>query len=188
MTTRDVSSEYDQWAHGGQAAAFSPDSPYGGDHLAVRSGKIDPGRAELDRAVQRQLAQTGSDDYDAGLAIVLSQCRSGVLCLSAAALSGTGVQAVRPGRGGLQHHPVTGEAITLAAAPAMPLGEPLPGPEDTALFKDTLAYCQARRPGADRNNDAATRRLIERCDDTAHRQINDWIAAGGAKVAGVRFG
>ena len=61
--TRDISTDYDRWAGGGHAAAFSPDSPFGGDHVAVRSGRIDPGRLELHQAVERQLAQSGGGDY-----------------------------------------------------------------------------------------------------------------------------
>jgi hypothetical protein len=182
--TRDVSAEYDRWVGGGQAAPFAPDSPYGGDAEAVRSGRIDPGRAELDRAVQRQLAQTGSDDYDAGLTIVLSQCRSGVLTLSQPALQGTGLLGVRAGRNGLQHHPVTGEVIALAAAPTPPLGAPPVAPEATDLFKDTLAYCQSRRPAA---SEAAHGKSVEtvmaRSGPTAGPQVTRWPAQGGAEAA-----
>lgn len=131
--TRDVSDQYAAWAHGGEAAPFAADSPYGGDH-AVDRARIDPGRAELDRAVHRQLAQSGSTDYDHALTVVLSQARTGTLCLSQQALDGTGIVGVRAGRNGLKHHPVTGEVITLAGAPVTEaLAEPLPGPEDSAL-------------------------------------------------------
>ena len=65
--TRDLSDEYTRWAHGDEGAAFSPSSPYGGDHYVVRSGQLDPGRWELHAAVERQLAQTGSDDYEEAL-------------------------------------------------------------------------------------------------------------------------
>jgi hypothetical protein len=189
--TRDVSDLYDRWAHAGEhAAAFSPDSPYGGDHDMVRSGRLDPGRLELHQAVERQLAATGGTNYGEALTVVLDQARTGAICLSQQALEGTGITGVRPGRNGLRHHPVTGEVITLTAPTAAPLGEPLPAPEDSALFRDAAGYCASRRPGAtDQGRDIATQRLVERCDPaTARRQIDGWIAAGGPEVAGVRFG
>lgn len=183
--THDVSAEYARWAGGGQAAAFSPDSPYGGDHAAVRSGRIDRGRAELHQAVERQLAATGSDDYEAGLVHVLSQARSGVLTLSQEALEGTGITATRPGRNGLRHHPVSGEVVTLAAAPTgEPVGEPPVAQEHSERFHDTLAYCQAVRPGAtaaDRDRPIDT--VIARTGPTANAQLSRWLSQGGGAVA-----
>jgi hypothetical protein len=159
------------------AAAFAPDSPYGGDHEMVRTGRIDPGRLELHQAVERQLAATG-DDYDHALTVVLDQARAGTIALSQQALEGTGIVGVRAGRNGLQHHPVTGEVITLAGAPVdMPLGEPLPDPEDTALWRDTVAYCESQRPGA---SEAPYARSVEhvmaRTGPTAGPQVQRWLS------------
>ena len=84
-------------------AAFAADSPYGGDHARRPSGRIDPGRAELDQAVSASSRTTGGDDYDHALTIVCRQARTGTIALQPAALEGTGIAAVRAGRGGLRH-------------------------------------------------------------------------------------
>ncbi len=43
--TRDVTAGYDRWAHGDQAGAFAPDSPYGGDAEAVLRAAREDGPA-----------------------------------------------------------------------------------------------------------------------------------------------
>lgn len=179
--TRDVSDQYQGWAQGGaESAAFGSDSPYGGDHEAVRSGRIDPGRWELHQHVEAELAATGSTDYEGALTRVLAQAQTGVIALSQAALAGTGVEpsATRAGRGGVRHD-MSGRVVTLSGGPVQaPAPGPLDDPRDARRFDDAMAYCANRD---------STLPLLKRCNfNTAEAQIDAWAQAGGAGVAGVR--
>ena len=139
---------------------------------------------ELDQAVERVLATTGGDDYGHALTIVLSQARTGTIALSQAALEGTGITGVRAGRNGLRHHPVTGEVITLSTPPVEPFGEPPVAPEDTALFKDTLAYCNSRHQAAGETaHGKSVETIMARTGPSASPQVTRWLAQGGHQGA-----
>ena len=155
------------------------------DHAVVNRAAVVAAALEHDRQIGRFGAQSGRDDYDQALVVVLSQARTGVIALSQQALEGTGIVGVRAGRNGLRHHPVTGEVITLAGAPVTgPLGEPLPGPEDTALWRDTVAYCESRKPDASETpHTKSVEAIMARTGPTASPQVQRWMAQGGGKVA-----
>jgi hypothetical protein len=100
------------------------------------------------------------------------------MTLSQQALEGTGIEPRgRPGRGGVRPDPVTGEVVTLAGAPTSTrLGDDavaavLSDDRDAARWKDTLASCAARRPGATVADRAASSKAL------VHRSGHRW---GGA--------
>ena len=163
---------------------FGAGTGYGGDVIALSSGRIDQGRMELHQAVEAEMTRTGLD-YPQALDSVVAQAKHGLRMLSQAALKGTGVRAVRPGRNGLRHDPTSGEVVTLAAGTAVSLAEPPVAQEHSPRFADAVSYCVAQRPEqAGRGGDAAAQRLIERCDPaTADRQITRWLSQGGAQAA-----
>jgi hypothetical protein len=139
--TRDVSHAHHEQQRAG--TVFGPGTGYGGDVIALSSGRVDAGRLELHERVEAEMAASGLD-YPEALDCVVEQARHGVVRLSQGARAGLGLPGEQgPGEPGRGRGPV-GPVRTLSAA----RGELPERPEDSRLFADTLAACQAKRPGA----------------------------------------